>query len=302
MRILLSTCICLKQRVAVAAAAPGWGGARGFVAAEMIVGVGLALGVILGALSLARSTLILGNEVSERSEQSAAACWALDRMAGELARAGLGFGRDPACPDEAVELLTETAIVFRADLDADEPGAREVPEALLTGHFPIVSTANDEVVAYLLRTGTRGGQERALFEADLDAPGRVRLADGTPVARRDGLVEEIDAGPLAGPTETGPSAGGRLGTLYRVTFVHDARRAGTGRFRVAQPLLDRVRAFRVRAVDEIGHTLSPCGGADTPGARRCRARIRRIVLELEIDALPVVLRRELTPPALAGLR
>jgi hypothetical protein len=254
-------------------------GQRGAGAVEAVVGAAVGLLVVLAGLGLLRGMARLADRVVAADEQAAAAAWALDRVAAEIARAGIGVAPadEPPCPDEAVELLDTGALVVRGDLDADAPAERDDPESYLAGHFAAVPTANDEVVGFLRRAGSRGGRRRALFEADLDGPDRVVLADATLVARRDGRVETIDAGPWAEPD-------GAAGTLYRVSFVHDARHAGTGRFRSVQPLVDQVLAFEITGLDSSGRPVGACGGSDDPASRSCRHSVVAIELALTFAA------------------
>jgi hypothetical protein len=193
----------------------------------------------------------------------------------EVARTGLGAcpGREPGCPDEPVELLDSGWIGVRADLDRDDPALAADPEQALAGAFARTDTGNDEVVVFLRRGR---GLARAAFDADLESSGRVTTAAGEVVAPRDGQAEEIDAGPADLPGE-----GGR-GTLYRVTFVNDARHLGTARFRVVEPLVDDALDFAVRAWDARGAPIAPCGGRDDAAARACRAAVRRVALELTV--------------------
>jgi hypothetical protein len=152
-----------------------------------------------------------------------------------------------------------------------------VPEIGLTpalaGAFARTDTGNDEVVVFLRRGR---GLARATFEADLESAARATTAAGDEVAPRDGRVERIDAGPADLPGE-----GGR-GTLYRVTFVNDARHLGTARFRVVEPLADDAIDFAVRAWDARGVPVAACGGGDDAAGRGCRARVRRLALELTV--------------------
>lgn len=267
---------------------------RGFVSPETLVGLLLALGAMLMALTLARGCLVLAESVAGDATDAGGALWALDRIAAEVGRAGLGVPPAGAAgsPDEGVELLEAGAVGVRGDLDGDDRALAHDPEDQLAGVFPIVTTGNDEVVVFYRRAGSRGGSERAVFEADLDSSDRIELADGSLLARRDGLVESIDAGPFARVEDE------RAGTLYRVSFVHDARRAGSGRFRVTQPLLDRVRSFRVRAYDDSGAEVAPCGGGDGPSVRACRASVRRFVLELVMADSGETFEREISPRGL----
>ncbi len=249
---------------------------RGFGSPEAIVGAALAFVALLAALAAAQGLTRLGAVAAARSAGALGAGWALDRLAREAARAGHGVcpGGEPSCPDEAVEFLGAAAIALRGDLDGDDPAASAWPEPWLRGDGR-ARTGNDEVVVYLLRPPGRADGP-LLFDADLDGPDRVTLPDGTLLARRDGAVASVDAGPASAGGET------RGGTLYRVTFVHDARHAGSGRFRVAEPLLDDVTRFAVRAWDAAGAPVAACGGADDAAARACRAAVRRVEVRLEV--------------------
>jgi hypothetical protein len=248
---------------------------RGFTSIEALVGVAVALSAIAAALVLVRGLQQFVVRAARDADRAAAAQWALDRIAREIARAGVGTcpGRESACPDEPLELLEDGWIGVRADLDRDDPGLAAEPERALAGAFARTDTGNDEVVVFLRRGR---GLARATFEADLESSGRATTASGEEVAPRDGHVERIDAGPADVPGE-----GGR-GTLYRVTFVNDARYIGTGRFRVVEPLADDAIDFAVRAWDARGAPLAPCGGHDDTAARTCRGAVRRVALELTV--------------------
>ncbi len=248
---------------------------RGFTSIEALVGLAVALSAIATTLVLVRGLQQLAVRAARDADRAAAAQWALDRIAREVARAGLGScpGREPGCPDEPVELLERGWIGVRGDLDRDDPALAAEPESSLAGAFARTDTGNDEVVVFLRRGR---GLARPSFDADLESSGRATTAAGEEVAPRDGRVEPIDAGPADLPGE-----GGR-GTLYRVTFVNDARRIGTGRFRVVEPLVDDALDFAVRAWDGRGVPLAPCGGRDDAAARACRGAVRRIALELTV--------------------
>jgi hypothetical protein len=86
--------------------------AAGFATPEGLVGVFLALVAVVGAFAAARGLQQLSAVAMAGAEQSVAAAWALDRIAREISRAGLGVcpGADPTCPDEAVEFLDAGAL------------------------------------------------------------------------------------------------------------------------------------------------------------------------------------------------
>ncbi len=252
-------------------------GARGFATPDALAGVALGLLALLVALGAVRGTALLGRGASLAAERGLALRWAADRIARELAHAGHGVcpGRESACPDEAVEALTAGAIVARGDLDGHDPARARDPERDLAGFSAAVPTGNDEVYGYLLRPGGTARAPALLLDADLDSADRVLLPDGTLLARRDGVVESVDCGPAVNGTMVAP------GTLYRVTFTHEATDFGTSRFRVLEPLADGVRLFRVDAFDGQGTALPACGGTDDAAGRACRAAVRRVRVTLE---------------------
>jgi hypothetical protein len=251
---------------------------------EAVVGVGLAFAVILASLMLVRGTCRLGSQLTVGSDRSLAALWALERIAQDLQRAGVGV-RDGGV-DERIELLLPGAVAMRADLDRDEIDESRDPEQTIGDAGEPVTTGNDEVIVFLRRRSEEDLGELIGFQADLDAPETVTLDDGTVVAKRDGVTERIEPGRAMSP-ENDSSA-----TLYRVSFVHDADRFGTSRFRSAQPLLDRVASLRLRAFDAGGNEVAACGGEDDATARACRRSIRRLLLELRLEESADVFRRE----------
>jgi hypothetical protein len=258
--------------------------ARGFASVETVVGVGLAFTVILASLMLVRGTCRLGSRISVGSDRALAALWALERIAEDLQRAGVGVGRDGV--DERVELHGDGTLGIRADLDRDVLDEAREPEERIGSASAPVTTGNDEVLVFLRRSPDTDHGEPVSFEADMDGPDTETMPDGTPVARRDGVVETVRAGRAMGPDDE------RSAVLYRVSFVHDADRFGTSRFYSAQPLLERVTSFRVRAVGADGAEVGPCGGEDGPAGRDCRRSIRRVVLELRLEDVTDVFRRE----------
>lgn len=250
---------------------------RGMATPEALVGVLVALFAVLSALALARGLVQLGSRTAVDAEGALERAWALDRIVREVSRTGLGVCPAGPCADEAIELTAAAALVVRGDLDGDDRERAADVEPWLSPSGAVVPTGNDEVTAYVLRGGT---DSDLVFEADLDSVDRITLPDGTLLARRDGVVEPISCGDASG------SADVVRGTLYRVTFTLDARWAGTGRFRVVEPLAENVTRFAVEAFDAPGAALSPCGGADDAAARACRAAVRRVRITLCGAAAP----------------
>lgn len=261
-------------------------GARGFASAESLVGVALGFAAILAAFALARGVGRLGDAAISEADRGLDARFVLERIARDVARAGMGVRAGTT--EEAIEAQGDGLLALRADLDRDRGVEALRPEDVLDPAGGFVPIANDEVLVYLRRTPRC--RERALFEADLHADDQVVVASGESVARRDDAVEEIDAGPAAASDDTQP------GTLYRVHFVNDARHFGTGRFRVAVPLVDGVTEFRVTGLDADGAELPFCGGAEDASARACRANVRAVRVQLAIATRHGLVRSERTIP------
>jgi hypothetical protein len=249
---------------------------RGDALSSMVVGAGLGLLALLSALALARGLAQLTTRVQEREAARVAARWSLDQMASLFLLSGQGVcpGDEPNCPDEAIELLDDHALALRGDLDRDRPGEQDQPERELAGLFPSVPTANDEVVVFLRRSASR--DPNVSFEADLDSTDQATLPDGTPVARRDGRVESIDGGAAQTVDDQ------RAGTLYRISYSHDARLFGRGTSRITEPLADDVTLLRFQGFDRAGGPVSACGGTQTLAAQSCRQRVARLRIDLRI--------------------
>jgi len=250
--------------------------------------VGLTLAELLVALALvlvAASLALLSYEGARRgfregegaAEQQQGARSALERIRSELRLAGLNIAPDGAAdsPDEAIEAAFDTAVVFRGDLDGEDPAESAEPEALLAGGARgAVAVGNDEIVAFVLAKPDGSSPDVLRFEADVkDVP-------------RDGVIESVEIPGIALVHDDPPY------TLYRITLSNDPLAWGSGRFLVRAPLLDNVRSlsFRYRgARGMLNDRFDPAtpsediGGADTPQARRARAAIRAI--EVEIEAL-----------------
>ncbi|GEM_PF-3168063 len=254
-------------------------GERGTSSAEFLVGASVGFVVAAAALTLTVGLLSSYAEDSLRAERSAAARWALDVMAEDIAQTGLGVanGRWPAMVDERIEFFERAALGVRSDFDAtDDDAARDPEEEILRDAVEAAPTGNDEVVFFLRRRADGGGMRRILFEADLDSSDRVTREDGTLLARRDGSVEQVSAGPYLEADDR------REGTLYRLHFTSNASRFATGRNRVSIPLLDHVVALAFEAFDAEEEPLEPCGGMDDEDARACRASIRGMSMRIEV--------------------
>jgi len=111
-------------------------------------------------------------------------------------------------PDEQIEYAHQRAITFRANLDYETDSANENGReaALQRAEFPVVTTANDEIVTYALRSDRGPNPDRVQFYADV--PDRRSFPGG----RSENLVT-IDNLDLC---TSGVCAGAPY-TLYRFT-------------------------------------------------------------------------------------
>lgn len=275
---------------------------RGFTLTEVAVASLIFLVVAVAAYK----ALSEGNDVSKRgsdyAEMQQRTRLAFDAMMREVRLAGFDYNRDgneniyPDHPDEQVEWLGDHAIVFRGNLDHDDAstGREEDLESdpadpgYGTVCCPIVTTGNDEIVAYALRSedsSKNTGSIRILV--DLSIPRDAGWdAGGLPDGEEDVTIDNIEL------TGDHPPY-----TLIRFSFDDDGNVT-------ERPIATDVRALnftyqasdgepfycRAPAADGSCATgdqvaFSTVGGLDDivtgDGLRRsARAAVRRIVVEL----------------------
>jgi hypothetical protein len=241
--------------------------ARGGTLAEALVALGLAALVLCIALGIhddLRRTFGAGRDAAERQQSARIA---LDWIEGDLRLAGFGIDPDGATgrPDEPVEAAASTAIIVRADFDAQDAALASVPERALEGAaFAHVSTGNDEMRGFVLRPMRGAARERLSFEAD------VRPAP------RDGVVEPVVLDGIALTPDAPPY------TLYRVSLDADVLAYGTARLLHYTPVIDDVTSLRFRYFDPAGREIPAPGGVDTEAGRSARAAIAQIGVEIEV--------------------
>lgn len=193
---------------------------------------------------------------------------AFDMMESDIRMAGFNANPDgnPARPDEAIEAAWPSAIILRADFDAEDPAEANVPEQTLGGAgsaFNTVSTGNDEIRAYVLAKPGAASGDLLQFAADVGQ------------AVRDGSVEPVTIDNVALTHDSPPY------TLYRMTLNNDAATCCSGGFVVRTPVVENVRSLRFRYYDHAGNELTPPGGAENPDSIATRGAIRRVGVEIE---------------------
>ncbi|HEX8252033.1 MAG TPA: fibronectin type III domain-containing protein, partial [Thermoanaerobaculia bacterium] len=98
-------------------------------------------------------------------------------------------------PDEQIEFAGRSAIVLRGNLDYNQTSAanphhgREAAYEPLGGQFPVVTTGNDEIVAYALRSVNGANPDTLEFWADVSKP-RATFPGGS--AERRVQIRNID--------------------------------------------------------------------------------------------------------------
>ncbi len=240
--------------------------------------VAITVMVVAGTIALliydaARRSFKKGENLSEQQQ---AVRIAFDELVSDLRLAGFNYNPDgdKLRPDEQIEAAYDTAIVIRADFDAEDPAQASSPEGTLAGSsFLAVSTGNDEIVIFALAKPDGTGPDTLTFFADVQE------------AQRDGDVELVSV-PNVVLVQNDPPY-----TLYRITLNNDPATYGTSSFFTRTPVVENIRSLRFRYYDSVGTQLNTTfdlddpsddiGGAETTQARNARGAIRRIQVELE---------------------
>jgi prepilin-type N-terminal cleavage/methylation domain-containing protein len=135
-------------------------------------------------------------------------------------------------PDEQLEYAGPTAITLRGNFDYEIDSANENGREVTTGYqsaqFPVVTTANDEIVTYALVSKTAAANDDSIsFYVDMNAagssPSRTAYPGGT--AERQVTINGVDTSNANPPY-----------TLYRITFDDQAREVRT-------PMADNIRSM-----------------------------------------------------------
>ncbi len=247
-------------------------GQQGLTVLEVVVAsavLGVAVGVALTVYDVSRKTLARGQSAAEHQQ---AVRGAIHRFLADVRLAGVNHNPDGDAgrPDEPIEAAFDTALVIRGDFDGHDPAESATPEDLLAGpRFEVVSTGNDEIVAWFLAKPDGSSPDALTFEAD--------VAD-TP---RDGAVETVSISNVALVHDDPPY------TLYRATLNADTDTFGGGGFVVRAPVADNVTSMRLAYYDGANdriNALDPTSASDDIGGDEAnadqRARIRRIEIEI----------------------
>lgn len=243
---------------------------RGFTLAEILVTTAIFAIIMIAALTVYdRSNRVFKN-ATEAADLQQSTRIAFDKVVSDLRMAGFDYSRGGiptgsgqyAQPDEQVEYAGPTAVVFRANFDynsdvANGNGLEPTYSANNAGGgpiFPYVTTANDEIVAYALRStgpnATAANVESISFYVDSSVPrrGYPNVAGVTSGGQAETLI-------TLGPTTCGSCGIDTTNanppyTLYRIT-LDDILNGRTG-----TPVAENIRSLQFRYyTDGVGATL-----------------------------------------------
>ena len=276
---------------------------RGFSIAEFLVATLIFLFVAVVAYTAFDNSQKAYSKGEDAAEMQQRTRLTFELMLEELRLAGFDYNRDgietvyPDHPDEQMEWMGASALTFRANLDytneetGREPDLETDPSDADFGEVccPIVTTGNDEIVTYALRSSDPTKNTDSIeFKVDVSAP---RNAGWDPL---DGSVigeEVVEITDLDFSNENPPY------TLYRFHVDSDGNVQ-------ARPMADNVRSLSFRYEDSEGNDFyclsreddgtcvsanqvpfNTLGGGDhlsgTDNARRDgRAAVRRVVVEI----------------------
>ncbi len=177
-------------------------------------------------------------------------------------------------PDEQLEFMGATAITLRGNLDYESDAAHDNgrEENLESDYFPVVTTANDEIVTYALKSqDSSKNTGEIVFYADTFTPRKVHPAEGE--AEEEIKITGVDLSNANPPY-----------TLYRYTLKADGTPEG------GTPLADNIRSLNFTYFRDTAGTVqvAPNGGAGQfDGAnpaetveRQARREIRAIGVDL----------------------
>ncbi len=241
--------------------------------AELLIALTLLLVVATGALTTYDNTVDAFKRGGIAAEQQQGVRIAFEKIGEDVQMAGFNYNpdADPDRSDEQIEAAYDTAIVIRADFDGHDPVLSLVPEtALAGGVFDVVSTGNDEIVAYVLAKPDWSGGSQLKFRADTDDP------------ERDGSTETVKLYNVAMVQDDPPY------TLYRVTLSNDLSTWDTFEFFDRTVLAENIGWLRFRYFDAAGDQLNSTFDLDSTsddiggsnGGRPLRAKIRRVQIDL----------------------
>jgi len=213
---------------------------RGFSLAEILVASAIFLFIAMAAFAVFNSSNKLYQRNDAQAEMQQRTRLAFDVLMDEVRLAGFDYNRDgdqntyPDQSDEQIEYAGAHAITLRGNLDYDdEVSGREATYEAdsadpLFGTLccPIVTTANDEIVTYALRSDTSSANTGSIvLHADLTMPRDGGYDVDGLLAEESATIDNVD---LVGNTPPY--------TLMRFSFNDDGRI-------VEQPVANNIRSL-----------------------------------------------------------
>lgn len=233
---------------------------EGFTLSEVLVAISIFTIVILGALLVYDRQNRTFKQGVEAADMQQATRIAFDRLVSEVRMTGFDYDRDgipesgQEQPDEQIEYAGTSAMTIRANFNyytaAAADHGRET--AYESTQFPVVTTGNDEIVTYALKSANPAANTGSIsFYADVARP-RSAYSGAGGGAETQVTISGIDT------TNNNPPY-----TLYRFTLQTDGTPdAGT-------PVAENIRSLNFNYyTDYSGATLlkTKAGAALTQGA------------------------------------
>lgn len=290
---------------------------RGFSLTEVLVAVAVFVTIFIAALLVYdRANRIFKTSV-ESAEVQQTTRVAFDRLVAEVRMAGYDFDRDGypigakkyQQPDEQIEFMHEHALTIRTNLNYESAGSTPCDPSGTPGtpcdngretdfepgfgtatidddFFPVVTTANDEIVTYFLRSDTGANTDEIRFFADVRRPRRTYpetsgLDETEVIIRNVDLCDDVGGSGLPSGCQQPPY------TLYRVTLNDD------GTVGTPVPIATNVRAMNLAYFQDSQLILpvTPNGGAGqflvsgtgTTAASHAARSVRETVRAIRID-------------------
>ncbi|MEK6373071.1 MAG: fibronectin type III domain-containing protein [Acidobacteriota bacterium] len=186
---------------------------RGFTLAEILVTTAIFAIIMIAALAVYDKSNQVFKQSTEAADMQQSTRIGFDKLVADVRMAGFDYSRGgiPSGdgqfnqPDEQIEYAGVTALAFRANLDynsdalhgnglEDNPAAGEdyTPKKSGTKIFPYVTTGNDEIIIYALRSNDNTKNTESLsFWVDYDKP---RSAfQGSPTNGKEKLLKVSSA-------------------------------------------------------------------------------------------------------------
>src|SRR5436190_15200941 len=238
---------------------------RGFTLAEILVTTAIFAIIMIAALTVYDRSNKVFKTSTEAADLQQSTRIAFDKLVSDLRMAGFDYSRggiptgpsEYQQPDEQIEFAGPTAVVFRANFDYTTNAANNNGLApnnyapmSVSGRriFPFITTDNNEIVAYVLRSTAPGAanSNSISFYADVEVPRRAypnvagQTTGGHPENNSNAItISGIDT------TNSQPPY-----TLYRVTYDDIANN------RIGTPVAENIRSLQFRYyTDGLGTTL-----------------------------------------------